>query len=449
MPPQTPTWRPASGARSHTLARRVARRFRLGQRLAIWSVLAVALGGLLLGALVRQRQAAEALLKQESHLAAQQAHLLASRRTVHVEKRLPAHSTFSEFLEDAGVDGATVRKLVEDARPVYNLARVRAGNRVSLVTSAQGELRALGYQIDADRLLWVTKQADRYHAELRAIPYTVSVTGVAGRLRHSLFEAVAEQGEGDLLTLEIADIFGWDIDFSTDPRPGDTFQVLVEKKTLNGQRWGYGRVLATQYRNAGHLYQAVLFRDPSGRPAYYAPSGKSVAKAFLRSPLKFGAAVTSGFSHRRFHPILRRYRPHLGVDYRAPVGSAVQAVADGRVLSAGWDRGGGKTIRLRHAKGYETYYLHLSRILVRRGRRVQQGQIIGRSGATGMATGPHLDFRVKQGGRFRNFLRLKLPPARSVSHEDWDEFLAVRDEMLARLAELEAAQAGPVQQTAD
>ena len=421
----------------------------MGRRLAIWAVLAIGLGGLLLAAVVRHRSAAEKLLEQEARLAAQEAALVASRRPVHVEKRLPARSTFGEFLEDAGVDAATVQELVEEARPIYNLARVRAGNRVSLVTSAQGELRALGYQIDADRLLWITKEAGRYHAELRAIPYTVMVKGVAGRLRSSLFEAVAEQGEGDLLTLEIADIFGWDIDFSTDPRPGDTFQVLVQKKSLNGQPWGYGRVLATQYRNAGRLYQAVLFRDPSGKPAYYSPSGKSVAKAFLRSPLKFGAAVTSGFSHRRFHPILRRYRPHLGVDYRAPVGSAVQAVADGRVVSAGWDRGGGKTIRLRHAKGYETYYLHLSRILVRRGRRVQQGQIIGRTGATGMATGPHLDFRVKQGGRFRNFLRLKLPPARSVSHEDWDEFVAVRDEMLARLAELEARQDSPTPETAD
>ena len=423
--------------------------FRVGRRLAIWFVLSAGVGGLLLGAVVRHRLAAERLLEQEARLAAQQAHLLASRRTVYVEERLPARSTFSEFLEDAGVDGATVRKVIEDARPVYNLARVRAGNRVSLMTSAQGELRALGYQIDADRLLWITKEAGRYRAELRAIPYTVTVTGVAGRVRSSLFEAVAEQGEGDLLTLEIADIFGWDIDFNADPRPGDTFAVLVEKKSLNGQRWGYGRVLAAQYRNDGRLYQAVLFRDPSGKPAYYSPSGKSVAKAFLRSPLKFGAAVTSGFSHRRFHPILRRYRPHWGVDYRAPVGSAVQAVADGRVVSAGWDRGGGKTIRLRHAKGYETYYLHLSRILVRRGKRVQQGQLIGRTGATGMATGPHLDFRVKQGGRFRNFLRLKLPPARSVSHEDWDEFVAVRDEMLARLAELEARQDSPTPKTAD
>ena len=423
--------------------------FRVGRRLAIWFVLSAGVGGLLLGAVVRHRLAAERLLEQEARLAAQQAHLLASRRTVYVEERLPARSTFSEFLEDAGVDGATVRKVIEDARPVYNLARVRAGNRVSLMTSAQGELRALGYQIDADRLLWITKEAGRYRAELRAIPYTVTVTGVAGRVRSSLFEAVAEQGEGDLLTLEIADIFGWDIDFNADPRPGDTFAVLVEKKSLNGQRWGYGRVLAAQYRNDGRLYQAVLFRDPSGKPAYYSPSGKSVAKAFLRSPLKFGAAVTSGFSHRRFHPILRRYRPHWGVDYRAPVGSAVQAVADGRVVSAGWDRGGGKTIRLRHAKGYETYYLHLSRILVRRGKRVQQGQLIGRTGATGMATGPHLDFRVKQGGRFRNFLRLKLPPACSVSHEDWDEFVAVRDEMLARLAELEARQDSPTPKTAD
>jgi murein DD-endopeptidase MepM/ murein hydrolase activator NlpD len=292
--------------------------------------------------------------------------------------------------------------------------------------------------VDADRLLWITKHQQGFHAELQPVPYTITVAGVAGTVRDSLFQAVADQGEGDWLTLEIADIFGWDMDFSTDTQPGDTFEVVVEKKVLNGQLWGYGRVLAAQYQNEGQLHQAVLFRDPAGRPAYYGPSGKSLQKAFLRSPLKFSAAVTSRFSRSRFHPILKRYRPHLGVDYGAPVGSPVQAVGDGRVVSAGWNGGGGKMLRLRHAMGYETYYLHLSRILVRPGQQVRQGEVIARSGATGLATGPHLDFRVTRHGAFVNFLRLKLPPAQSVASQDWNDFVATRTELLDQLASLHA-----------
>jgi murein DD-endopeptidase MepM/ murein hydrolase activator NlpD len=205
-------------------------------------------------------------------------------------------------------------------------------------------------------------------------------------------------------------------------------------------------VLAAQYQNAGQLHQAVLFRDPSGRPAYYAPSGKSLQKAFLRSPLKFGAPVTSGFSNNRFHPILKRYRAHHGVDYGVPVGSAVQAIGDGRVISAGWNGDSGKMIHLRHAMGYETYYLHLSNTLVRPGQQVGQGQLIARSGATGLATGPHLDFRVTRHGQFLNFLRLKLPPAEAVAPKDWDEFAATRTQLLDHLASLHTQSAGKVEQ---
>ena len=267
-----------------------------------------------------------------------------------------------------------------------------------------------------------------------------------GKVSDSLFQAVADQGEGDWLALEIADIFGWDIDFSTDPQPGDTFEIVVEKKMLNGRLWGYGRVLAAQYQNAGQLHQAVLFRDPSGRPAYYGPSGKSLQKAFLRSPLKFSAPVTSRFSRSRFHPILKYYRPHLGVDYGAPVGSPVQAVGDGRVISAGWNGGGGKMVRLRHTMGYETYYLHLSSILVRPGQQVRQGQIIARTGATGLATGPHLDFRLRRHGAFVNFLRLKLPPAESVASKDWNDFVATRTQFLDQLASLHSHSAAVIAQ---
>ncbi|MGE5326895.1 MAG: peptidoglycan DD-metalloendopeptidase family protein, partial [Deltaproteobacteria bacterium] len=231
-------------------------------------------------------------------------------------------------------------------------------------------------------------------------------------------------------------------------QPGDRFAIEVEKKTLNGEFQSYGRILAAEYRSGSRTFQAVLFHDPEGRPGYYGPSGKSMKKAFLRSPLPFAARITSRFSFSRFHPILKRYRPHLGIDYGAPVGSAVQAVADGRVVSAGWSGGGGKEIKLRHAMGYETYYLHLSRILVKPGELVRQGQIIARTGQTGLATGPHLDFRITQHGRFRNFLALNLPPAESVAARDMEEFVATRNSLLDQLASLHPQAPSETQQAA-
>jgi murein DD-endopeptidase MepM/ murein hydrolase activator NlpD len=389
-----------------------------------------------LGSILRERHLAENLLAHESRLADADVEIIQERRLIHTEEALPARTTISQFFERAGLNAPTAEAIVRAARPVYNLAQIRAGNRLDIIRNGKGVLRAITYEIDRDRILWVSKQENGFRAEIQPVPYKIVVAGVAGSVRDSLFQAMAEQGEGDWLTLEIADIFGWDIDFSTDPREGDTFEVLVEKKMLNSERWGYGRVLAAQYQNEGQLHQAILFRDPSGRPAYYGPSGQSLQKAFLRSPLKFGAMVTSGFSRSRFHPILKRYRPHLGVDYAAPVGSAVQAVGDGRVVSAGWNGESGKMVRLRHARGFETYYLHLSSLLVKPGQQVRQGQIIGKSGSTGLATGPHLDFRVTRHGQFVNFLRLKLPPAESVARKDWNDFVALRTQSLDRLASL-------------
>ena len=398
-----------------------------------------------LGSILRQRAMAESMLSHESRLAVQSIDIINERRLVHNEEEIPERATIIEFFEKTGLGAKMGEEIVRAARPVYDLSRIRAGNRIDIIRSGNGDLRAVTYEVDRDRLLWITKQESGFHAELRPIPYEIIVTGVAGTVRSSLFQAMDDLGEGVWLTVELADIFGWDVDFSTDTQTGDTFEAVVEKKILHGERWGYGRILAAQYTNAGTLHQAVLFRDPSGRPAYYAPSGKSVQKAFLRSPLKFGAPVTSGFSKRRFHPILKRYRPHHGVDYGVPVGSAVQAVGNGRVVFAGRKGGSGKMVQLRHAKGYDTYYLHLSRILVKPGRQVLQGQVIGKSGKTGLATGPHLDFRVSRHGKFLNFLRLKLPPAESVAKKDMAEFASLRTQLVDQLASLHEGPGGKVE----
>ncbi len=421
-----------------------AGRRRLLVRLAVWTLVLVG-ATVPLRSILRDRAVAEGLLAHESRLAVESVDIINERRLVHSEEEIPERATIAEFLQSAGLDGKTGDEIIRAARPVYDLSRIRAGNRVDIIRSGYGDLRAVTYEVDRDRLLWITRQPNGFHSELRPIPYEIVVTGVAGTVRDSLFQAVNDLGEGVWLTVEIADIFGWDVDFSTDTQTGDTFEVVVEKKILHGERWGYGRILAAQYTNAGELHQAVLFRDPSGKPAYYAPSGKSLQKAFLRSPLKFAARVTSGFSNSRCHPILKRYRAHHGGDYSAPGGSAVQAVGDGRVVAAGWKGQGGNTVQLRHAKGFDTYYLHLSTILVKPGQQVRQGEVIAKTGSTGLSTGPHLDFRVTRNGQFLNFLRLKLPPAESVAGKDWDEFAMTRTGLVGQLARLHNQTVGKIE----
>jgi murein DD-endopeptidase MepM/ murein hydrolase activator NlpD len=408
------------------------------RRLIVIAAVVITIESSALAYILHQRHTAEKALAQQGVLAAKEAKVIAARREVPLVKKLPPRTTFSDFLSDYGLEAATIQRVVQDTRPVYDLARVRAGNQVTLVTSEQGGLKEIGYEIDPEHMLWIRNQSPGFGASVRKIPVATEVAAVSGTVHSSLFNAMEDQGEQDQLTLNFADIFAWDFDFNTDTQNGDQFKVVVEKKFLNGHLAGYGKILAAEYDSGGQHYQALLFRNPDGQPAYYAPDGKAVKKAFLRSPLRFAAPITSRFSYHRFHPILKRYRPHLGIDYGVAVGTKVQSVGAGTVIFAGWDRGGGREVKIRHAMGYETFYLHLSRILVHRGQRVQQGQTIALSGRSGLATGPHLDFRIELHGKFRNFLALKLPPARAVSRKDWPEFEKLRGRMLEELASLHA-----------
>ena len=296
------------------------------------------------------------------------------------------------------------------------------------------------YRIDADRVLHIAPQGNEFRSEIQTIPSDTKTVGVTGEIRGSLFNAVTDAGEQPELAMRLADIFGWDLDFYTDPRPGDTFRVVVEKKSSRTARLFLRTILAAEYVNGNHPYRAVLFHGPGGVPAYYTPDGKSMKKEFLHSPLKFAAVITSHFSEHRFHPILKEYRPHLGTDYAAPTGTPVQTIGDGRVIFAGMKGGAGNLIEVQHSNGYTTYYMHLSRVLVRSGQRVEQGQRIGLVGMTGLATGPHLDFRIERGKQFLNFERLPLPPSDPVSKRDWSEFAAARDQTMALMPPLSSQQ---------
>ena len=326
---------------------------------------------------------------------------------------------------------ADVYRLVQAARPVYDLARLSVGHPYGLALSPEGVLSAFTYGIDELRTLRVRRQGEDLKADVLARSYETRLGTAAGSIQSSLFAAVGDTGEDDQLALDLADIFAWDVDFNSELQKGDSFRVAVEKLYLDGRFVRYGPILAAEFVRGERVLRALRF-DAARGPGYYAPDGRPLRKAFLRSPLRF-TRISSGFTSARFHPILHELRAHFGVDYAAPYGTPVTASADGVVTQAGWDGGYGKAIRIRHANGFETLYGHLSRIDVRPGQRVVQGGPIGAVGATGLATGPHLDYRMVRNGAFVNPLRIQSPPAEPIADEEDAAFQAARTRGLALL----------------
>jgi len=400
-------------------------------KILFWFAL-VALSAVFIATSYYVRTSAEGEVSVQASSAREEARRIQEQVVLYSERLVPAGLPFQMLLRGVGIDAETAGRLAASAQSVFDLRHLRAGNRLDVGRSVLGELRSVRYRIDTDRVLSIAPQGNGIHSEIQTIPSETQTIGVMGEVHGSLFEAVINAGEKPELAMRLAQIFGWDLDFYTDPRPGDTFRVVVEKRVLsNGELLSYGRILAAEYKNAGHPYGAVLFHDTSGAPAYFTPEGKSMKKAFLHSPLKFAAPITSHFSEHRFHPILKEYRPHLGIDYGAPSGTPVQTIGDGRVIFAGPKGGAGNLVQIQHTNGYTTYYMHLSRVLVRSGQHVEQGQSIGLVGMTGLATGPHLDFRIQRQGQFLNFERLALPPSDPVAKRDWNEFAMLRDRAIA------------------
>lgn len=363
-----------------------------------------------------------------------------------IEARVPRHATLNSVLRQHALSTTLVDAAVQSAASVFNLRELRADRPYRLVRSLDGLLREFEYQIDADRFLRIINR-DRAQPEVldaEVLPYEKETSIVAIRAeidgaRPSLIAAVDGAGERVQLAMSLADIFGGQIDFESDLQPGDHFDVLFEKSTHEGQFAGYGHILGARVLADGRQHQAFRFVDPStGKAGFYDGNGRSLKRFMLRSPLQFQPRVTSGFSRRRLHPVHRTYRAHLGIDYGAPSGSPVVAVAGGGVVSAGWSGAGGNMVRIRHAGGLDSYYLHLSSFGkgIRAGRHVDQGQVIGRVGATGTATGPHLDYRLSRNGVFLNPLaeHRRQPPGEPIPAVRLVRFHTTRDDVLRQLS---------------
>jgi murein DD-endopeptidase MepM/ murein hydrolase activator NlpD len=335
-----------------------------------------------------------------------------SRETETIEAIVPRHATLDSLLRAHHLQEQLVVEAVAVVRDVFDPRQLRADRPYRIVRSLDGLLREFEYQIDADRFLRIISRDRARPAELDAqvLAYDkqTEVAAIDARIdaeHTSLIASIDGAGEKIQLAMELADVFSGQVDFHTELQPGDSFRVLFEKSSRDGEFSSYGAILGASIDVGGRRLQAIRWIDPStGKAAYYDENGRSLKRFFLKSPLKFEPRVTSKFSTRRFHPIDHVYKAHLGVDYGAPTGSSVVAVAAGAVVAAGYSGAGGNTVHLKHPGGFETYYLHLSAFGpgIRAGAHVAQRQLIGRVGMTGSATGPHLDYRLKKNGAFVN-----------------------------------------------
>jgi murein DD-endopeptidase MepM/ murein hydrolase activator NlpD len=290
------------------------------------------------------------------------------------------------------------------------------------VLGSDGRVREFMYAIGGKGDALLTRDAQAWQASFRAYERSVQTKRIEGTVEGSLEAALREAGGDPAVGYRMADVLQWDLDFNRDLQPGDRFETVYEEVFLDGEPHGLGNVLALRYHAGNKTLEAYRYGDNG----YYDQEGRPLRKAFLKSPLQY-SRVTSGFSQRRFHPVLRTYRPHWGVDFGAPVGTPVRVTANGVVLSAGWDGGGGKTVKVRHSGGYVTNYLHLSRFNTRAGARVSQGDVIGYVGQTGLASGPHLDYRVKRNGTWVNPTNLGGVQAEPIATAELPRFRSERD----------------------
>lgn len=336
-------------------------------------------------------------------------------------------------LKALNVTSQTIHQVVAAAKPVLDLSQLRAGTRFRLDYSPLNELVAIEFQLSPVEKLMIENKNGQWLAEKRQETVEVRTVTFKGVVQSSLWLSAEEAQMNPELIVQLAEIFAWEVDFAREVRPNDRWRLTVEQKQVRGKLIGWGSILAAEYENDGEKHTAVYFQE-HGQSGYYSADGSNLRRMFLKSPIKYGR-ISSHFNRKRFHPIQKKTKPHLGVDYAAPTGTPIRAVGDGVILMAKWHGGGGKTIKIRHNSNYQTAYLHLSRFekSIRTGVRVKQGQVIGYVGSTGMSTGPHLHFEFAHNGRVMDPLKQKFPSADPIPEQDLARFKAHATTLFASL----------------
>lgn len=341
----------------------------------------------------------------------------------------------STLLRHAGVPAPDRRKVLL-LRPA-SFYQLMPGRMLGVQLDENHALAGLRYRINDKETALVIRDENGLRLDKEIWQPEIRIVSAQGIIETSLFEAAQKAGVSDRLIFGLAEIFGWDVDFALDVRRGDKFSVIYEELYRDGIKVRDGNIIAAEFVNQGLAFRAISFADSDGKLGYYTPDGMSVRRAFLRTPVKF-SRISSRFTKRRYHPVLKRWRAHQGIDYAAPYGTPVRSTAKGRVVFRGYNGGYGNTVIIKNGGVYSTLYAHLSRFKkrVRIGSHVKQGQIIGYIGKSGLATGSHLHYEFRVNNRHRNPLRYPMPKAHPIPHEHHLKFLTHAKQWIDSLDEL-------------
>lgn len=343
------------------------------------------------------------------------------------EYEIQKGDTFAEVMNAQGVSYSDALAILDSAKGVFDFTKVGAGKVLKFVFVNEA-FAAMEYPLNSETVVHVKKEANIYAATKEDIKYDITEGVAQGTITDSLFVTAQKAGIEDKVTLEIADIFSSDVDFATDIREGDSFAVVYEKRSLDGKDAGAGKVVAARFTNGGTTYTAYRYND-----TFYDADGNSIARQFLKSPLNY-ARISSGFSYQRTNPVTKQVTPHRAIDYAADSGTPVIATADGKVITAGTKGGLGITVELKHG-GYMTQYAHLSKIAkdVKTGVTVNQGDVIGYVGSTGISTGPHLQYAMFNDGNPINPLTAEFPRGDAVAQSEKQSFDLEKEKLSALL----------------
>lgn len=345
--------------------------------------------------------------------------------------------TLSILLEDYGVGYRTVYELVQAARDVFNVRKIKAGDPFVVIHSKGENPKATQFILEPNEREYVIYHlGDSIYAERVEREVELKVKEFSGEITSSVYLTAVGNGGSAQLVHRLVDVFAWQVDFFRIQK-GDKFKVIYEQELVGGKEVGIRRILGAYFEHFGKEHYAIFF-DECGGMDFYDECGNSVRRAFMKAPLNY-SRISSRYSPKRFHPVLKRYKAHLGTDYAAPTGTPIRAVGDGIVTEAQYKGGNGNYVKIRHNSTYSTQYLHMSKIAagMRPGKAVTQGETIGYVGSTGLATGPHLCFRFWKNGVQVDALKVDLPPAKPVDPSGFEEFAERRDEIVEQLDAIE------------
>lgn len=348
------------------------------------------------------------------------------------EYQVEPGDTFGTILESFAISDSDVNRMLAASQEVYDFTKIKTGQLLKVIF-VQNAFAAMEYIVTDHQVVTIEKTDENFLVETSDIKYDVTPAVAEAIITSSLFLNASSAGLEDKTIMELAEIFGWDIDFATDIREGDSFRVLYEKRYLDGDQAKPGKILAARFENQGETYWAVAYEDASGNVKYYDQNGNSLARQFLKSPLTY-KYISTQYTNSRINPVTKTVDTHKAIDYAAPSGTPIVASADGVVAYADWKGGYGIDVEINHEGSYRTLYAHLSRIAkgIKNGVEVKQGQVIGYVGSTGISTGPHLHFAMYRNGNPLNPLTAELPPGEAIGSESKADFSSQKDKLISK-----------------